>query len=285
MTAMIPKGVLIFLLNNYGSLYVLCYMEASALWALLVSIAFASFLKRSQRRLGRESSIYLFAGDQIKAAVITYSAIFFAIAIYVFWGLGWVLNPSNSRLLSFAFARADPWLISGILSEFGFLTVTLFLAHKGHWELWPKSERRSPSKNYRLLGVGILAVSFSLAIVLVHGLRESTGPSIPHGVVHAGSLVAVVSIISVTLFGPAVEELYFRAGLMQVLSISFSRYSTLFLQAVLFALMHDLSSYTSLLLRFSLGMLFGVLYEATGTVTAPIAAHCCWNLFIIAKSS
>ncbi len=86
-----------------------------------------------------------------------------------------------------------------------------------------------------------------------------------------------------TIGGPVAEELFFRGMLYGYLRTRFGIGLGLVLSAVLFAALHaNLMAFLPVL---GLGLLFGWVYEKTGTLAAPIAVHMLHNAGMLAVAS
>lgn len=119
-----------------------------------------------------------------------------------------------------------------------------------------------------LVGVGASAGFAWLAGTLAHG----QGSTASAGLLLWGTLVI--------LFGAAVEEIYFRGWLQQVLIRRFGMPAALLLSALAFAMLHIMGgarSPTTLVNLFLGGMLFGLLAARAGGLAGAIAAHFTWN--------
>ena len=84
----------------------------------------------------------------------------------------------------------------------------------------------------------------------------------------------------VVLFGAAVEEIYFRGWLQQVLIRQFGVPVAVLLASIAFATLHIMGgarSPTTLINLFLGGLLFGLLAARAGGLAGAIAAHFTWN--------
>ena len=87
----------------------------------------------------------------------------------------------------------------------------------------------------------------------------------------------------VTVAGPAAEELFFRGLLYGWLRTKIGVGRGLLFSAVLFALLHtDPVAFFPIL---GLGILFGWVYEKTGSLTAPVSIHLLHNAGMMAVAS
>lgn len=82
-------------------------------------------------------------------------------------------------------------------------------------------------------------------------------------------------LILVTVIGPAAEEFFFRGLLYGWLRIRLGISWALWVSAIFFAFLH--ADPVAFLPIFALGLLFGWVYERTGTLAAPIAIHILHN--------
>lgn len=97
--------------------------------------------------------------------------------------------------------------------------------------------------------------------------------------------ISVELVFCVIVAAPFVEEVLYRAVIQQVLrSSGMARIPVVVITAALFAVMHlgenavtGASAWAALPALFVLGLLFGVLYERTGRLAAPVVAHALFN--------
>lgn len=93
-------------------------------------------------------------------------------------------------------------------------------------------------------------------------------------------------IISAVILAPLTEELLFRGVFQTSLLRVFkgARWPALLIASVIFALLHIsvVTSWQSLVPLFVLGLVFGYLYERTGSLITPILAHAVFNAANIA---
>eukprot|EP00752_Nemacystus_decipiens_P015113 g13465.t1 len=131
--------------------------------------------------------------------------------------------------------------------------------------------------------VGLIAIQISTHL----GLRvEPIGhDALVDLIEHFSVANLVLIIISAVVMAPLIEELVFR-GVMQtsVLHVfGMSRWTAMLYTAVLFSITHAwVVPWQSLLTLFVLGLVFGYLYERTGSLLAPILAHAGFNAMNIA---
>ena len=82
-------------------------------------------------------------------------------------------------------------------------------------------------------------------------------------------------LVLVAVIGPMAEEAFFRGLIYGWLRVRWGVFRALFLSALLFALLHtDAVVFVPI---FALGLLFGWVYEQTGTLAAPAAIHILHN--------
>ena len=87
-------------------------------------------------------------------------------------------------------------------------------------------------------------------------------------------------LILVTLAGPIAEELFFRGLLYRLLRVRIGVTKGLVLTAFIFACLHG--NWVALIPIFGLGLLFGWIYEKTGTLWVSIILHVLHNSWMIA---
>lgn len=82
-------------------------------------------------------------------------------------------------------------------------------------------------------------------------------------------------LVLVAVVGPIAEEVFFRGLVYRWLRVRWGVLRALFFSALLFALLHtDAVAFVPI---FALGLLFGWVYEQTGTLVAPVAIHILHN--------
>ncbi len=86
----------------------------------------------------------------------------------------------------------------------------------------------------------------------------------------------ILIFIYVLLMGPIAEELIFRGAILDSLHLAFPFWLANLLQAALFALYH--MNLVQGIYAFCLGLVFGLIREAIGSVFCNIAAHILFNL-------
>ncbi|MBX3356313.1 MAG: CPBP family intramembrane metalloprotease [Phycisphaeraceae bacterium] len=100
------------------------------------------------------------------------------------------------------------------------------------------------------------------------------------------SFETALLVIGAVVIAPVVEEVLYRGVLQQTLRrAGASARGAILITTTLFTIMHlgdgaidQESAWTALPALFVLGLLFGVLYERSGRLAAPIAAHALFNL-------
>lgn len=103
------------------------------------------------------------------------------------------------------------------------------------------------------------------------------------------SAASMAIVFSAVIAAPFFEEVLYRGVLQQTLrAAGVPRVGAIVVTAALFAVMHlgdgavdGASAWSALPALFVLGLLFGVLYERTGRLAAPIAAHALFNIINI----
>jgi len=85
--------------------------------------------------------------------------------------------------------------------------------------------------------------------------------------------------IFVSLFGPIIEEVFFRGFMYSVIRKRLGVLTAAFLSASIFSLLH--TNIAGFLPIMTLGVLLAYLYEATGSLTASITVHIVHNSIIV----
>jgi serine/threonine protein phosphatase Stp1 len=127
-----------------------------------------------------------------------------------------------------------------------------------------------------LLGLIIGAAGLAASAGIVAALGVATKGSSPGTVTGMTFLAGTAGILLAT----AAEEVFFRGWIQSAIARIWGRWPALILAALLFAAVHSFLATTnpmSLLNLFLAGLLFGKLFEITGGLAAPIAAHFAWN--------
>jgi len=100
------------------------------------------------------------------------------------------------------------------------------------------------------------------------------------------SVASAIIVFNAVIAAPFVEEVLYRGVMQQALrSGGVGRRASIALTSAIFAFMHlgdgavsGAAAWSALPALFILGLLFGVLFERTGRLAAPIAAHALFNL-------
>lgn len=184
---------------------------------------------------------------------------------------------------------------------------TQLLLVAGIWWALAESIRRTPAtpgdavappmNGARAAAAGALAMAVGWPVVQASGLIASTiqqslggvvAPDTAHRTLEAmgqsGEVVwiAATAVVAVIL-APLAEELLYRGALQQALhGLGMPRLLSLASASALFAVAHLGSlvaggEASALTMLFVLGLIFGWIYERTGSVWAPFAAHALFN--------
>jgi membrane protease YdiL (CAAX protease family) len=93
-------------------------------------------------------------------------------------------------------------------------------------------------------------------------------------------IALVLSVISGIVLAPLMEELIMRGWLYTALRAKLSAWPTILTTAVIFAVLHSMSSVTDILTTLPLGLAAGYLRERTGSVRATISFHMLHNAIV-----
>ena len=140
-----------------------------------------------------------------------------------------------------------------------------------------------------LYGFGT-ALTFGLAVCLVEALSRTWGASLYRDVllgskgadpVYATRGVQLAFWAVGILFGPAVEELFFRGVLLDTLMAAASPFAAILVSAAIFACFHYLVSGGIPLVQFLGGLAFAWLTLRTGGLGAAWILHASANAFVL----
>jgi membrane protease YdiL (CAAX protease family) len=132
------------------------------------------------------------------------------------------------------------------------------------------------------------ALLFFILLVAALGLNEAGGlitayfAPAPNETVAAFGLGFILDFLSNVVIAAVMEELLVRGWLYTALRARLSAWPTILVTAVIFALLHSISSLSDILSTLPLGIAAGYLRERTGSVKAPIALHFLHNTIVYA---
>ncbi len=187
------------------------------------------------------------------------------------------------------------WLPQGrVESILMTLCVNAFLFLLLAWRFWGAALLPPMEKEWKrhLLAVvtavrwylALVPVLFAVIILSVLAFRAAgiEGPSQEIFQIYLsegrGPILGLLNILIVVV-GPVTEELFFRGALYRSLKPRAGIRGALILSAALFAALHmDLVAFVPI---FTLGLLFGWVYEQTGSLAAPITIHLLHNGFML----
>ena len=145
-----------------------------------------------------------------------------------------------------------------------------------------------PASGWRAYGVAALALITSLmftglygAVVSAAGVEVLEPPEVPE--VFLGEGLGLLGTVFVLGFvGPFAEEIFFRGFIYGALRNRFTPYGAIAISAAVFAVLHaDLGV---LLPIFGTGLALAWVYEKTGSLWPPLAAHTAQNLLALSVS-
>ena len=84
----------------------------------------------------------------------------------------------------------------------------------------------------------------------------------------------------VSMFGPVIEEMFFRGFMYSAIKKHLGFLGAAFLSASIFSILH--TNIVGFLPIMALGVLLAYLYEKTGSLVAPMAVHILHNSIIVA---
>lgn len=89
----------------------------------------------------------------------------------------------------------------------------------------------------------------------------------------------LIYFLMIVIMSPLIEEYYFRELLYQFLKQKYKMYTVMFINSLLFALMHNSILY--FLNFFLINIIMCCFYEKTKNITTTIIMHCLFNLYNI----
>jgi membrane protease YdiL (CAAX protease family) len=214
--------------------------------------------------------------------------VLFAVARWVGLGIAWALHLQASR-------AAWSWLPTGpVVVGGGSLTTLLVCAFivglvaggresafrlLGLWE--PRPLRRAAVGVAGLLLVlPLVLLATVAALMLAPRIGLSARPQeVLLRIAGASPRALAFVLFSVVVLTPLAEELLFRGFFYATLRRYLGPLGAIVLSALTFALLH--SHPVGVPPLFVIGFLLGYLYERTGSLAAPIAAHAAYNLYVL----
>lgn len=135
----------------------------------------------------------------------------------------------------------------------------------------------------RLSGLIIPAqLMMTLALILYTSIKETLGYANLQPALHFNSIAHFLfyGVLQTALLAPFGEELLFRCILQKILyEITYSKWLASIINALTFSLIH--CNNTNILLYFTMGCFFNLLYQKTKYIIYPIIAHALHNLIVI----
>ena len=215
-----------------------------------------------------------------------------AMVVLLLWfliltGLGLLLLSLLQRFLPEVEARAATLPVSALL----FVAVTLLYVRRYAGATRKLFGPARPSKKAVVFGigaglVGLLLFAFGLGNLLqfIANAMRSELPEVQEGFreVAEQTSIAPLLVIYTVLIGPFAEELFYRGMLFAGLRRKLDLWPSIGISGFVFGLSHVQTTLEATLLValivIPFGMLLAWVYERTGTLAAPLAAHATFNL-------
>ncbi len=159
------------------------------------------------------------------------------------------------------------------------------------WQVGPEPAPARPTRQTlswsEATGYGIGTVLVALPLIILIGLGWSALLQAMGRQVEPQDMIMILAktrsplviaglMLVACLLAPLYEELLFRAGLYRYVRQKLGRTPALLISGICFGVMHrDLTAFLPLVV---LGMLFALVYEATGSIRVTIIAHGLFNL-------
>jgi len=125
--------------------------------------------------------------------------------------------------------------------------------------------------------VPLIIVMFSISVIVANYFNYKSEPHpLITVILKTDSLIELFLILLFAgLLGPIIEEVFFRLFLLGIFKNYFSVFISIFLTAVIFALLH--LSIVGFLPIFTLGLLLAFVYQKTKNILYPIVIHALHN--------
>ncbi len=174
-------------------------------------------------------------------------------------------------------------LITNAITQLGFLSVALILAHKTKTNIVEATGLKTTSPWWIYILCAVLAIAISLLLnPIIASWQELLSlinfnvPDLPIEVNSVGNLFLLLGLMAVL---PAIcEELLFRGVLLNSLR-KYGAVVSIFLSATFFSLMH--MSLLQLPYTFALGVLLGIVVYYTRNLTLSMIMHFTNNAFVL----
>lgn len=137
----------------------------------------------------------------------------------------------------------------------------------------------------QLLWVLGMVVASLPAVLAIGGWNQNVSPPPPEYFERIEDLLAdtpgkwLLSILSIVIVAPVAEEIVFRGMIQQAARRVIGPWPGIVFTAVTFAIWHG--QVWNLGALIAVGFLFGVVFEATGSLRASMAAHAGYNLIVL----
>ena len=149
---------------------------------------------------------------------------------------------------------------------------------RGSPRLWHFGLRATPFKRTALIAVGAtLAIfGFELGYLELLGVDETNVEDLGGG---ANVIAALAVSLTVIVVAPVTEEIFFRGFFYRALRNRFRAWSATLIDGTVFGALHfqGWSSFEILPVIAAFGFGVCVVYEATGSIFAPIGIHAAFN--------
>lgn len=214
-----------------------------------------------------------------------------------------VLALAQLAILSerlFIRALHPPWLDRNLLALANTLLLDAAVLAGAAW-IWRRVKVSAPATSASPRGSALRQIGLSLTSYLAFlpvllalllavlgalqllGQEPSPQPAFTIYFSETRAWVIAGLVAMITLVGPAAEEVFFRGLLYGWLRVRWGIRPALGLSAVLFALLHgDPVAFVPIL---GLGLLFGWVYERSGSLLVPVAIHVLHNTGMLAVAS
>jgi uncharacterized protein len=135
----------------------------------------------------------------------------------------------------------------------------------------------------RLYNILFLILLFTPIIIIINSLSfhllYEFSPQKIVTYINEKAHISYSQIFSILVFSPIIEELYFRKVLLEDLHDRVGSFWSIILSSFYFSIIHlNILSFPTLLV---LGILLGIIYKATKSITSCIIVHSLFNFFML----
>jgi membrane protease YdiL (CAAX protease family) len=179
-------------------------------------------------------------------------------------------------------------IASACIAELAWDAFTAFLVYlliKTGWKMHRKLFRKPNSRKRILISGGVLlGLGYAMSLWSLTGLEGSWSYSSNTDLEQSLPLL-IVSMISVCVYAPAAEELFFRLFMINTIKRELTAVPAVVIQAALFAVSHLSASWEGKVEIFVFGLIAGAAFVLSRCIYVPLAMHATNNLAAFAMEN